>query len=104
MEDALFPELPENLSELSDEALQALLDEHQVALTKIQDEDPDYVGGLSGPDVIAALELGVEQIKTLKGEKQVRVEAAEAYSARKAELIGLANEGEELSEEEPAEV
>jgi hypothetical protein len=100
MDDALFPELPETLSELSDEELQALLDEHTVALTKIQDEDPDYVGGLTGPEVIAALEMGVEQIKTLKGEKQVRVEAAEAYSARKAELIGLASEGEELSEGE----
>ena len=52
MNDPLFPELPENLSELSDEALEALLDEHTVALAKIEQEDPDYVGGLTGPEVI----------------------------------------------------
>lgn len=100
MDDALFPALPESLAELSDEALEALLEEHNVALSKIEAEDPEYVGGLSGPEVISALELGVEQIKTLKDEKQLRVEAAEAYAAKKAELVSLAREGEEeLSDE-----
>jgi len=98
MNDPLFPELPEVLSELSDEALEALLDEHTVALAKIDQEDPDYVGGLTGPEVISALELGVEQIKAIKDEKQVRVEAAEAYATKKAELVSLAREGEVLAE------
>jgi hypothetical protein len=102
MDDALFPELPETLSELSDEELDALLDEHQVALSKIESEDPEYVGGLSGPEVIEALEKGVSQVKTIKDEKQVRVEAAEAYSARKAELLAEVKD-EELSDEEPSE-
>lgn len=99
MEDALFPELPESLTELSDEALQALLDEHQVALGKIEAEDPDYVGGLNGPEVIAALELGVEQIKTLKAEQQTRIADNEAYLARKAELLSTVKD-EALSEGE----
>ena len=98
MDDTLFPELPESLSELSDEALATLLDEHQVALGKIENEDESYVGGLSGPEIIAALELGVEQIKKIKAEKEVRAEAAVAYAERKAELLSLARD-EELSEE-----
>lgn len=103
MDDALFPELPEALSDLSDDALSALLDEHQVALSKIDAEDPDYVGGLSGAEVIAALELGVEQIKTLKAEQQARVDAAEAYAARKAELLSVAIEKDEALADEAAE-
>jgi hypothetical protein len=102
MEDGLFPELPESLASLSDEELDTLLDEHQVALGKIENEDPDYVGGLSGPEIIEALEMGVEQIKTIKTEKEARTEAAAAYSERKAELLSLARESEELEVEEPA--
>ena len=99
MEDALFPELPEDLKELSDEELETLLSEHQVALAKIDEEDPDYVGGLSGPEVIAALELGVEQVKTLKAEQANRLEAHEAYLARKGELLSTVKD-ETLSEGE----
>ena len=101
MEDALFPALPESLSDLSDDELETLLDEHQVALAKIESEDEDYVGGLSGPEVISALEMGVEQIKSLKAEKALRVEAAVAYAARKAELVGLARDPEELTDGTP---
>jgi CBS domain-containing protein len=103
MDDSLFPELPEDLTELSDEDLDALLEEHQVALGKIENEDPEYVGGLTGPDVIAALEVGVDQIKTIKDEKHNRVEAQVAYSARKAELLSLAKGSEEVLSEESAE-
>jgi hypothetical protein len=103
MEDGLFPELPESLATLSDEELDTLLDEHQVALGKIESEDPDYVGGLSGAEILEALEMGVEQIKTIKVEKDARIEAAEAYSERKAELLSLAREDETLEVEEPAE-
>jgi hypothetical protein len=102
MEDGLFPELPESLASLSDEELDTLLDEHQVALGKIENEDPDYVGGLSGPEIIEALEMGVEQIKTINTEQKARTEAAAAYSERKAELLSLARESEELEVEEPA--
>ncbi len=100
MEDSLFPVLPESLSELSDQELENLNDEHQIALDKIDAEDEEYVGGLDGPDVIAALELGLEQIERINAEKALRVEAATAYATRKAELVGLARKTEELSETE----
>jgi len=100
MEDGLFPVLPESLAGLSDEELDTLLDEHQVALGKIESEEADYVGGLSGSEIIEALEMGVEQIKTIKAEKELRAEAAQAFSERKAELLSLAREEEQLEVEE----
>lgn len=102
MEDALFPELPESLADVSDEALDTLLEEHQVALAKIEADEPAYTAGLSGSEIIVALELGVEQIKTLKAEKVVREEAAIAFNSKKAELLSLAREDEALSLEEEA--
>jgi hypothetical protein len=96
----LFPELPEDLTKLNDEELSALLSEHEVALKKVEDEDEDYTAGLDGPEILAGLEAGVEQIRAIKAEQKARDEAAVAYSARKAELSALAREGDEVEETE----
>jgi hypothetical protein len=90
MEDALFPELPEDLAALNDEELQALLDEHEVALSKIEADDPSYIGDMSAEEVLAQLEVGVEQIKAIREMQDARVEAEVAYQARKAELAAAA--------------
>lgn len=85
--DTLFPVLPEDLTEKTDEELQALLDEHEVALSKIEADDPSYIGDLSAEEVLAELEKGVEQIKQITDLQQARVEAEVAYQAAKAEKI-----------------
>ncbi len=88
--DPLFPELPEDLTELSDDQLQELLVEHEDALSKVEADDPKYVGDLSAEEILAGLEAGVEQIKQIRELQQARVEASEAYNARKAELAAEA--------------
>ena len=97
--DPLFPELPEALGELTDEDLQALLDEHEVALSKIEQDDEEYVGGLTADEILAGLELGTEQIKSIRAEQDLRVEAAKAFEARKAELVAEARPAEIVVEE-----
>lgn len=82
----LFPELPEDLASLSDEELVELLAAHEHTAERIEAEDEEVIAGLSADEVIAALELGVEQIEKIVAEQAVRVEAQEAYEARKAEL------------------
>lgn len=99
MDEPLFPELPEDLKSLNDEQLNDLLKEHEVALKKVEDEDEEYVGGLSADEVLAGLEAGVAQIRAIKDEQKEREEAAEAYNARKAELLGSARDEDEKPEE-----
>jgi len=86
--DPLFPELPEELASFTDEELQALLEEHEVALSKIENDDGTYIGDMSAEDVLAQLELGVDQIKQIRTLQEARVEAAEAYNAEVARLVG----------------
>lgn len=82
----LFPALPENLSELSDEELTNLLQEHEVAADLIDKEDEEFTQGLSAAEILEAYEAGVEQIEKITAEQGVRVEAQKEYLARKAEL------------------
>ena len=96
--DALFPQLPAELAELSDEDLQSLLDEHEVALSKIETDDPSYIGEMSAEEVLAELKTGVEQIKAIRELQSARIEAEEAYQAEKqrlsAEVRGVSAEAE----------
>ena len=96
--DPLFPELPEALADLSDDELQALLDEHEVALTKVETNDDEYVGGLSADEILVGLESGVAQMKAIRAEQDLRVEATKAFEARKAELAAEARPAEEAPE------
>lgn len=86
--DPLFPALPEDLTELNDEELQELLNDHEVALGKIESDDPTYIGDASAEEVLAELEKGVAQIKEIRALQDARVEATEAYNAAKAALVG----------------
>jgi hypothetical protein len=105
----LFPELPEDLSTLSDDELTELLAEHEATAELLEKEDEEFTKGMSGPEVIEALELGVAQIEAIVAEQGVRVEQQEAYEARKAELSErrkqhmASNEVEEAEEEEAEE-
>ncbi len=82
----LFPELPEDLTSLSDEELSDLLKEHEVAAELIESEDEDFIKGLSAEEVLTALETGVEQIEQIVAEQASRVEQQQEYTDRKAAL------------------
>lgn len=103
--DNLFPELPEDLSALSDEELATLLKEHQAAAELIDAEDEDFTQGLSGDELLAAYEAGVEQIEIIRSEQKLRVEAQKAYNERKDELKNrrLSDESEAAEAEDEEE-
>lgn len=88
--DSLFPVLPGELAQLNDEELQTLLDDHEVALSKIEADDPTYIGDMSAEEVLQQLTTGVEQIKQIRALQTARVEAEEAYQAEKARLAAEA--------------
>jgi outer membrane biosynthesis protein TonB len=98
--DPLFPELPEKIEDATDEALADLLKEHEVAAEKLEAGDPEYTKDLSADELIAGLEVGIEQIEAIKAEQQRRVEAEEAYQARVSELAAR-RKGEPAEDEEP---
>lgn len=114
MEDGLFPGLPEDLKELNDEDLAQLLKDHEDAAELINADDEEFLKGLDANEIIAQYETGVNQIQLLRAEHSERVEAAEAYQAKKQELAaqitpkeeegGDEGDGEEATEEAPVEV
>ena len=100
--DPLFPELPEDLSSLSDEELENLALEHDTAANLIAEEDEDFLKGATAEEVLQALKQGADQKEAIRAEQSARVEAEETYQAEKAaELARL--KGEEVSEEEATE-
>lgn len=82
----LFPELPEDLSSLSDEELSDLLREHNITAELIESEDEEFTKGMSPEEVLATLEFGTDQIDRIVAEQESRLEAQAEYEARKAAL------------------
>src|SRR3989304_2939909 len=106
MDPSLFPEMPGELTALSDEELASLLAEHESAAELINADDKEFLGELSAEAIIAQYEKGVEQIKALRariGEKKAEFEAFEAKKAELAAEIAPKAEEEEPTPEEPAE-
>lgn len=86
MEDGLFPDLPEDLSKLSDEELAALKAEHDEARKLIDAEDEKFLGDLDANAILAELERGANQNQLIVAEMKAKEQAHEAYLARKAEI------------------
>jgi len=105
--DPLFPEIPEDLTGLTDDELQKLEDDHVSAAALIKADDEEFLAGLTGDEVIAQFETGVENLKTVRAEKKARSEAHALYEAKKAELAAELEEEpveESVEETETAEV
>ena len=100
--DPLFPALPENLAELSDEQLAEALESRLATVTAIETEDADVLGDRSADAVVADLTAGVEQIEAIRAEQTSRVEAAEEYVGTVAELAARARPAELADESEEA--
>lgn len=101
MESPLFPELPEDLIALSDEELANLKRERQVIAERIEDEDEEFLAGMSAEDVLTSYEAGVEQLEVIAAEEQRRVESEETYLSKKEE-IAARRQALSTSEDEPA--
>ena len=103
--DPLFPELPENLSELTDEELAALLKEHEVAAEIL--EDPahenyvEFTKGLSADELAESLEKGVEQIETIVALQKERKDEIKRFE-EKVGTLAERRKAALAAEEEPA--
>ena len=95
--DPLFPELPD-LSALSDEDLESLLKEHEVAADLIDAEDEEFTKGLTGAEILEQYETGVGQIEAIRAEQKARVDEQDEYKRQKDELAAR-RKGEVLAEE-----
>ena len=83
--DPLFPEMPEDVSALSDEELASLIQEHKDAATLIVNEDEKFTAGLSASEIMAQFDTGIEQVEKLVTAQKGRIEEAKNYDAAKAE-------------------
>ena len=107
MDSPLFKETPEDLSVSTDEELDALLKEHEVAADLIEAEDEEFTKGLTAEQVLEQQKAGVEAIERIVAEKQRRVDAQAEYLAekeklaeqRKTAVASLATEDDEPAEE-----
>ena len=85
--DPLFPEVPEDISVLSDEDLENLLKEHLSATALIEEQDEDFLKGASAEEILEALEVGATQVEAIRAEQSARLEAQENYQAELAAKV-----------------
>ena len=97
--DPLFPEIPEKLSELSDEDLANLLLEHSTAAKLIEEENEDFLKGATADEVLEALEVGATQVETIRAEQSARLEAQEKYQEEKTAKLSRLKVEETVAEE-----
>ena len=98
--DPLFPEVPEDLSGLSDEDLDNLEREHRDAADKIAADDAEFLKGMGAAEVLTEFERGVEQTEKIVAERQARIEAADTYTEKVKELHARVTPAEEAGETE----
>jgi len=101
--DPLFPQLPEDLSAVSDEDLAALEAEHLEAQKLIRGNDADFLGDLNAAQIIEQATAGKAQLLAVRAEKAVRLEAVENYAVSVADLTSDVAEAEEPEGDDEAE-
>ena len=82
----LFPQLPEDLSVLSDAELAEALAAHLSAVERIRSNDQEFLGDRDADAIIGELRSGVEQVRALRAEQSSRAEAAAEFERQVAEL------------------
>jgi len=100
----LFPQLPEDLTGLTDEQLAEALAAHLSAVQRIKENDTEFIGARSADKIVEELAQGVEEIKALRAEKQARDDATAEFQARVTELADEVTPAEpeaEAGEDEP---
>jgi hypothetical protein len=103
--DGLFPDLPKDLSKLSDDELVALLAEHTQAAELIEKDDPEFLEGMAADVILEQFKAGALQIMALREELQNREQAVTDYKNSIAEVAASVKEEPvaEAEEETPAE-
>lgn len=103
--DPLFPVLPENLSDLSDEELSELRAQHQDVARRVGEQDADLIGERATDDVLAQMTDGVAALETIKAEQQARADALaeeeRAETERQEQIRALAEAAADPVAEEP---
>ena len=99
MPELLFPEIPEDLKALTADERQKLEDDFVSAAALIDADDEEFLAGLTGDEIIAQYETGVENLKKIRAVKKELAAEHEAFLAKKAELKAEIDETPE--EEEP---
>jgi len=84
--DSLYPDLPENLAELSDEDLEDRLTTVRATSEKVIEENEELLAGMSAEEVLAALTEGVELEEAIVAEQGARKDREVEYLAKKEEL------------------
>ena len=98
----MFPELPQDLTALTDEELAALLDSHLEVVRKVKARDEETLGDLGAEEIMAGMTAGVEAIEEIKAEAAARAEAEANFAASLEELANRAGvEAKEDPEAEP---
>src|SRR6188768_2676106 len=88
MAEGLFPDLPEDITSVSDEDLATLASEHEEAARLISANDKEFLGDLDANDIIAQYEAGAQAFKSIKAETAARAKAFEQFQGKIAELSG----------------
>ncbi len=104
--DPLFPQIPENLAEVSDEEIAQLLTDHLAAAELIDNDDAEFLKGLTADEILEQYTNGVAQIKNLRAEHKAREGAHAAFVAKRDELKQALNaedepEGDEGDDDKP---
>lgn len=105
--DPLFPALPENLSDVSDEELSELRSQYQDVARRVGEGDTDLIGERTSTELVDQMTEGVAALEMIKAEQAARQEAADAEQreeeARQEKIRALAESavGEPVAEETP---
>lgn len=100
---ALIPDLPDDITALSNDELDALYTQARDVATDLTDRDADTVGDASTADILAAATKAVEVVQTLGNEVNRRDEAEAASAEQLAELRATLEPAAETDPETPAE-
>lgn len=96
----MFPELPQDLTGLTDDELAALREEFLEVARKVKTRDEDTLGELSAEEILAEMTAGVEAIEEIKAELTTRVEAEQNFAASLDQLGARAGVDAAASEED----
>lgn len=97
--DELFPDLPEDITSLGDDEINALFAEYQATADRILNDDVEGLTSLA--DRVAAMERGAELIDLMRVDRARRVTEAEALQAQLEEAAARAIPADEAPEAEP---
>lgn len=101
--DPLFPALPEDLSDLSDDELAQLQADSQAAVQRIRENDTEFLGDRTAKQVIDEMQAGVEGIERLAAAQTARAQEMQNFNDEVAKLAEKAEQVAPVAETDPVE-